>query len=220
MSTADKLTQIAENVQRVYDAGYEKGKSEGGGGTDSSINAFLEGTLEEVDCDGYAQVYPYAFYENPGLKRVRLANAGSVGNYNFYNCDALETIDLPNATGTIGTYFGYSCAKLTAVNLPKVTGFNSYAFQSASAIEMVDLPMCGSISNYGFRYCSNLKTLILRKTDGICTLGGSSAFVSSAIASGKGYIYVPSALIEDYKAASNWSKYAERFRTIEGSEYE
>lgn len=35
MSIAEKLTAIAENQQNVYDAGYEKGKAEGGtGGTD------------------------------------------------------------------------------------------------------------------------------------------------------------------------------------------
>lgn len=31
MSIADKLTAVAENQQKVYDAGYEKGKAEGGG---------------------------------------------------------------------------------------------------------------------------------------------------------------------------------------------
>lgn len=30
-----------------------------------------------------------------------------------------------------------------------------------------------------------------------------------------GYIYVPKALIEDYKIATNWSVYADRFRAIE-----
>lgn len=32
MSTADKLVMIAENVEKVYNAGFEKGKVEGGGG--------------------------------------------------------------------------------------------------------------------------------------------------------------------------------------------
>lgn len=32
MSIADKLTTVAENQQKVYDAGYERGKAEGGGG--------------------------------------------------------------------------------------------------------------------------------------------------------------------------------------------
>ena len=33
MTTSEKLTAIAENQQKVYDAGYEKGKAEGGGDT-------------------------------------------------------------------------------------------------------------------------------------------------------------------------------------------
>lgn len=36
MTTTDKLVTVAENVEKVYNAGYEKGKSEGGG-TDSAV---------------------------------------------------------------------------------------------------------------------------------------------------------------------------------------
>ena len=185
------------------------------GSTDDSVNAYLEGTVEEVNCSGITEVHPYMFYQNKGLKRVTLANAETVEGYNFYDCDALESIDLPKATGTVGLYFGYSCANLTTVNLPKVTGFNSYAFQSASSLEFIDLPMVESISNYGFRYCSKLKAVILRKTDSICTLGGTTAFAGSGISSKAGYIYVPSALIEEYKGATNWSKFSTQFRAIE-----
>ena len=39
MSIAEKLQTIADNTQKVYNAGYEKGKSEGGGGED--LNAVL-----------------------------------------------------------------------------------------------------------------------------------------------------------------------------------
>lgn len=187
----------------------------GSGEVVSSVNAFLSGTLEEVDCDGIVTVNPYTFYTNAGLQRVRLANAQSVGNYNFADCDALESVDLPNVTDTVGTYFCYSCSNLTSVNLPKVAGLNNYAFQSSAKIEVIDLPNVTSIGNYSFRYCSKLTTVILRKTDAICTLGGSSAFVSTLIASGTGYIYVPKALIETYKTATNWSKYANQFRAIE-----
>ena len=31
----------------------------------------------------------------------------------------------------------------------------------------------------------------------------------------QGYIYVPKALLEDYKVATNWSVYADKFRAIE-----
>lgn len=33
--------------------------------------------------------------------------------------------------------------------------------------------------------------------------------------SGTGYIYVPAALVDSYKAATNWSTYADQIRAIE-----
>ena len=49
----------------------------------------------------------------------------------------------------------------------------------------------------------------------MATLGGKGAFNMSPIASGTGYIYVPAALVDSYKAASNWSTYANQIRAIE-----
>jgi hypothetical protein len=48
----------------------------------------------------------------------------------------------------------------------------------------------------------------------VATFGGN-AFDQSPIKSGTGYIYVPRALVEDYKVATNWSAYASQFRAIE-----
>lgn len=47
MSIADKLTQIAENEQRVYNAGYEKGKSEGGDTTAAYEQGVADGKQAE-----------------------------------------------------------------------------------------------------------------------------------------------------------------------------
>ena len=62
-----------------------------------------------------------------------------------------------------------------------------------------------------------LKALILRNTSAVCTLNLSVTFGNTPIglANGGGYIYVPSALIEDYKVATNWATYADRIRAIE-----
>ena len=55
MTFAEKLTTIAENEQKVYDAGYQKGVSEGGG---DSMGAFWDAYQE----DGNRTNYAYAFY--------------------------------------------------------------------------------------------------------------------------------------------------------------
>ena len=47
MSIADKLVTIAENERKVYDAGYTKGKTEGGG--DSYDRGVADGRRAEYD---------------------------------------------------------------------------------------------------------------------------------------------------------------------------
>jgi hypothetical protein len=55
----------------------------------------------------------------------------------------------------------------------------------------------------------------------MCTLGSANEFIevsgypNSAIADGKGYIYVPRTLVNSYKTATNWSVYANQFRALE-----
>lgn len=49
MSIAEKLTQIAENEQKVYEAGYEKGKAEGGDTTEAYEQGVADGKKAEYD---------------------------------------------------------------------------------------------------------------------------------------------------------------------------
>lgn len=65
-----------------------------------------------------------------------------------------------------------------------------------------------------FINCSALEALILRG-DTVKTLGAVSALSGTPIAEGTGYIYVPSALLESYKAETNWATFADQFRAIE-----
>ena len=182
----------------------------GGGG----INDFLEGKLEEVNCDGCTEVNPYFYYKNNGIKKIVHKNVTTVGAYNFYNCDSLEIIDLPIATGSFGNYVFYNCDNLTTVNVPYVTEVGQYSFQSCPKLTKLDFHKIEKFGNYCLRYTTNLETLILRKSDGVVTRG-SSVLSGSGIANKKGYIYVPKALIEDYKVSSGWSNLASQFRAIE-----
>ena len=117
--------------------------------------------------------------------------ATSIGIYAFYNCTALTTADF-QAVKSIGNYAFSSCAKLTTVNFPVAT----------------------SIGDSAFNGCTALTTLILRSGT-MATLSSTNAFNNTPIASGTGYIYVPAALVDSYKAANKWSTYANQFRAIE-----
>ena len=189
----------------------------GGGGGGNTVIEFLAGTLKEViDTEGVVtSLNAYTFDERDAIETVRLPAVTSIGTYNFRNCENLVTIDLPELTGSTGTYFAASCGKLVNVNIPKATSLGQYSMRYCSVLEIVDLPCVESITNYSFTGNSKMHTLILRSTKGVVTNGGSSVLSGTAIASGNGYIYVPKALVEEYKVATNWSKYASQFRAIE-----
>lgn len=65
-----------------------------------------------------------------------------------------------------------------------------------------------------FYECQVLETVIIRTSE-ICVLDSYMAFTGTPIESGTGYIYVPSALVDSYKAATNWTTYADQIRAIE-----
>ena len=105
-----------------------------------------------------------------------------------------------------------ACSALANVNFPSVTSVGLGAFWQCTALSKAEFSSCVAFANNAFYGCSALTALILRCTDQICTITGTP-FASSTIASGTGYIYVPAALVDQYKAS--WTAYATQFRAIE-----
>ena len=146
----------------------------------------------------------------------------SVGVYAFYECKALTSVDLPNAT-SIGHYAFYNCSALTSVNIPNATSVGNNAFYECKALTSVDLPNATSVGNSAFICCSKLTTIILRSPT-VCTLANTNAFNGTPFASSGGTVYCPASLITQYQQATNWSTLYSggkcNFVAIEGSEYE
>ena len=137
----------------------------------------------------------------------------SIGGNAFSGCSSLTTADFPAAT-SIGSSAFQSCSKLTTADFPAATSIGGNAFSGCSSLTTADFPAATSISGAAFHLCSKLTALILRSAT-MATLSSTSAFSSTPIASGTGYIYVPAALVDRYKAATNWSTYANKFRALE-----
>lgn len=146
-----------------------------------------------------------------------------IGEYAFKKCSKLTSVDFPNVTSIDGYAFA-SCTELTEFVHKNDTPIyiDDGAFY-ATSIKRIDL--CGRVSLIGnylqtsspfIFYNTPLSALILRSTE-LCSIGinVTNLFTNTPIASGTGYIYVPKALIEDYKVATNWSTYANQIRAIE-----
>ena len=88
----------------------------------------------------------------------------------------------------------------------------SAAFRSCSALTSVSFPSATSIGSYAFYSCSALTTLYIgTESDTVCTLSSTNAIPSSVTD-----IYVPDALVESYKTATNWSSFANKIKAYTG----
>ena len=175
---------------------------------------FSNKNLTSVNLPAATSIGSHAFYSCSGLTSVNLPAATSIGDNAFSNCQALTSVNLPAATSIKYNCFS-NCYALANINLPLLEQLNSGIFQTCEALTSIDLPAVTSIGSLAFSVCSKLTTVILRITSRCVELRYANVFNNTPIKSGTGYIYVPSALVESYKSATNWSTYADQIRAIE-----
>ena len=115
------------------------------------------------------------------------------------------------------TYLGVAafrqCYNLLEVNCPKATGLDTGVFYKCSSLRLVDLGSAAGMHSV-FDGCTSLKALILRGAN-VCGLYDPGCLNATPIKSGTGYIYVPAALVDKYKVATNWVNHAAQFLPLE-----
>ena len=119
-----------------------------------------------------------------------------------------------NTVTIIGRYGLAGCTKLTSVVLPAVRTTDGNSMNGCSELTKADFSNLKTIRYSTFYSNTKLVTLIIR-TQAVANLEKTSAFKGTPIESGTGYVYVPSALVNSYKSATNWSTYANQMRAIE-----
>lgn len=105
---------------------------------------------------------------------------------------------------------------LTSVKLPNIRTIGSQAFLLCHSLTKVDLGNShGSEILFAYRCFAHtgLDTFIIR-CPFVCGFA-TGLLDDTPIASGTGYIYVPSSLVSSYNAATGWSTYASQIRAIE-----
>ena len=134
----------------------------------------------------------------------------SIGDRVFYDCTSLTSITIPNSVITIGEEAFRNCNSLTNITIPNgVTSIGNGAFYNCSGLTSVTIGSgVTSISDYTFNYCTGLTSVTIEAATPP-TLGGDVFFDTNDCP-----IYVPSASVETYKAASGWSDYASRIQAI------
>ena len=169
--------------------------------------------INKINFPNATKVGSYVFYNCANLTEASMPNCTELGGYSFYNCAKLTSVNCANIASIGGSVFR-GCALLTSLTFLEATSIGTYGFRACAALERIDFSKLSSIGNNAFLESSALVTVIIR-TNRVCTLSNKNAFSSTPIESGTGYIYVPSALVDSYKSATNWATYANQIRAIE-----
>ena len=192
--------------------------------------------------NNYFQAYNYDYGNalNKFVKNIQLPSGlTSIGNSAFRNCTNLALTELPSGVTSIAQYAFYGCTNLALTSLPEgITDIEGGTFYGCTSLALTSLPSgVGSIgaqafqdcyklaemtclgnitiiNNDAFYGCTKLSKFALPNITSVPTLKSTNAFLSTPIANGTGYIYVPDNLVESFKSATNWSRYADQIKAI------
>ena len=196
----------------------------GGSEADQMLTDLISGNTgnvyEKYYNDRITKIRRYAFgtentHRQISVKEFDFPNAEKVEAYAFY-CSIASKYNLPNV-GIVQNWSFADNENLTEIKLPKLYSISTAAFFECIHLTKLDIGSQGIrvdmeiTGNNITNECPVLETMILR-WDNCPILSNARAF-RGPIEAGTGYIYVPSALIEEYRSTTNWSKY--NYRAIE-----
>ena len=118
--------------------------------------------------------------------------------------------EFPNLNA-IGDSAFSNCKISRPITIYSVCSVSNNAFQNTN-VPAIDFKTNATFGTYIFHGCYKLNTIILRNPNMIPL--SQSYFLGGTLLSNC-YIYVPADLVNEYKAATNWTMYSNKFRAIE-----
>lgn len=199
MALTDKLSNIANAIRAktgntdaltLDQMVSEIDSIQTGGGDSSLVDSIIDRSIVEIE-----------------------SSVSRIGDNSFYKCTELLTASFPYAS-SIGDNALRDCVKLTDVYIPNATILRGGCMRGDQNIKKLDLPKVDTMFANVFTGCTRLETIVLRSTTQ-CSMSNANVLASTPIEAGTGYVYVPTALVDAYKEATNWSTYASQIRAIE-----
>lgn len=160
------------------------------------------------------------------LTNIEIPNVTYIADYAFQDDASLETVDLP-LLSSMGSGVFQGCG-LKRVVFPKFSNYwTPSCFNSCKKLTLADFGLVSYTNTRAFSRCYSLKAVILRSESRMTSMTNVNTFEECYHFDGTvdatynpdglkdGYIYVPRALIDSYKVATNWVTFADRFRALE-----
>ena len=177
--------------------------------------------LDYVNCDSIFSNCTFGTVNLPKLNKIgtrwfiaqstfkqevlNLPRLSQIYDLAFHDCTGFKTLN-------IGTEL-----EDTELNGNSKVGNQAFAiYRKTPTLETVKIKT-KSIASNSFKKNTTLSTFVILNKDAVVTMESTTCFDETAIANGTGSIYVPDALVEQYKVATNWAIYADQIKPL--SEY-
>lgn len=209
----------------------------------SALNSFqkyvdlLSDNVTSVSDENATSVRGSCFNTCRKLHEVYLPNVTTIGYTAFRSCEMLSKINIQNVE-TLGSYALSGCYRITELYLPKAITLSNNACDNMSGLkkvtlgnvktigrnafdgnincEEIDISLNGNVGGigaYAFYRNEKLSKLTIRGA-ALIPLDSSNALAGTGIDYDRGKIFVDPSMVDTYKTATNWSKYASAIEAI------
>ena len=200
-----------------------EGIETGGGSGEDLVTQILMRTITSYSNHEITTLGSNAFNGCGNLSKLDIPNVVTMAGYGVAGT-GLETISFLKLKQVGANEFQQN-QKLISAYLPALVTTSTNTFANSRLLETVHIAV-SRVQGFTFNNCHSLKNIVLLATT-LSPLVNVNAFTNCYHFSGTvnssynpqglkdGYIYVPKALVEEYKVATNWSTLASQFRAIE-----
>ena len=174
-------------------------------------NQVYQSAVKKVEAgDGVTSIGSYAFKNCYGLTSIAIPDSVTlISNNAFSDCYGLTSIAIPSGVTSIGSSVFYTCYNLASIAIPDgVTSIDSSTFRGCYSLASIAIPSgVTSIGSQAFYGCSGVAYYDFTKHTAVPTMAATNAFNNI---SADCEIRVPASLVDEWKAATNWSTYADK----------
>ena len=149
------------------------------------------------------------FYSCYSLTSITIPDSvTNIGNSIFNSCYSLASITIPNGITSVGDSAFHNCRSLASITIPDgITSVGYSIFNSCYSLASITIPNgITSVGDSAFKNCRGVVFYDFTACTTVPTLASTTAFTGIP-ADCK--IRIPAALVNAWKAATNWATYAD-----------